>query len=72
MHHHASATASGTVSAVNRLITASHSTYYAFGSIHFTAMGYTPLSVSILWAIGVMAEVVFFIAPDRITLALGS
>jgi MFS transporter, PPP family, 3-phenylpropionic acid transporter len=42
------------------LIQASHSVYYAFGSIHWRALGYETDVIGWLWAEGVIAEVILF------------
>ncbi|MCH9807495.1 MAG: 3-phenylpropionate MFS transporter [Alphaproteobacteria bacterium] len=42
------------------LAQAAHATYYAFGSIHWASQGLAPLTIGILWGIGVLAEVALF------------
>ena len=42
------------------LVQASHAAFYAFGSILWTKLGYSGLSIGIFWAIGVIAEVMLF------------
>ncbi|MGC9456811.1 MAG: MFS transporter [Halothiobacillaceae bacterium] len=44
------------------LINASHGTYYAFYSIHLAEHGYADWLIGLLWALGVAAEVVLFLA----------
>jgi len=39
---------------------ASHATYYTFGSLHWLQQGIDPTTVGLLWAIGVVAEIVLF------------
>lgn len=49
------------------LAQASHAVYYAFGSIHWEAAGHSSTIVGMLWALGVLAEVVLFVAGGRLT-----
>ncbi len=42
------------------LIQSSHGTYYAFGTIHWQNVGYTEDVIGLLWAEGVIAEIVLF------------
>ena len=51
---------------------ASHGVYYAFYSIYVEAHGYDSLSVGLLWALAVLAEVVFFWFGDRVLRRLGT
>ena len=44
------------------LMQLSHGIYYAFYSIHLTAAGYSGAAVGNLWALGVVAEVLVFLA----------
>ena len=46
----------------------SHATYYGFSSIHWTRLGFTPTFVGVLWAVGVLAEVVLFALARRLLL----
>ncbi|HXP13296.1 MAG TPA: MFS transporter [Stellaceae bacterium] len=39
---------------------ASHSVYYAFGSIHWQSQGFSDIAIAWLWAEGAMAEAVLF------------
>jgi len=39
---------------------ASHSVYYAFGSIHWQSQGFSDITIAWLWAEGAMAEAVLF------------
>ncbi|WP_308388728.1 MFS transporter [Acidithiobacillus sp. AMEEHan] len=45
---------------------ASHGVYYAFYSIYVEAHGYDSTTVGLLWALAVLAEVLFFWFGDRI------
>lgn len=42
------------------LIQASHSVYYAFGTLHWQALGYSSGAIAALWAEGAVAEVALF------------
>jgi MFS transporter, PPP family, 3-phenylpropionic acid transporter len=46
---------------VSGLLQGSHALYYAFGTIHWQAAGHTPLTIGLLWALGVVAEILLFI-----------
>ena len=63
------------VIAAAALTQASHAAIYAFGSIHWRALGYSSEVVGYLWATGVVAEIVVFAAfghhVGRTSVALG-
>ena len=42
-------------------VQACHGAIYAFGSIHWRAIGFSDASIGALWAIGVLAEIIVFI-----------
>jgi PPP family 3-phenylpropionic acid transporter len=42
------------------LVQSSHALLYVFGSIHWKALGYSETLIGVLWAIGVIAEIMFF------------
>jgi len=42
------------------LIAASHSVYYAFGTLNWQAQGHSDTAIAVLWAEGATAEAVFF------------
>ncbi|GGK22785.1 MFS transporter [Salinarimonas ramus] len=46
-------------------VQASHAGVYAFGSIHWRAIGFSGSTVGWLWAIGVVAEVALFVVAGR-------
>jgi PPP family 3-phenylpropionic acid transporter len=48
------------------LITSSHGFVYGFGSIYWTALGIGEKTVGLLWALGVLAEVVMFLVFTRL------
>jgi len=47
------------------LIQASHGPYYAFFSIYLDDHGYSGGSIGLLWALGVVAEILVFLLMDR-------
>ncbi|WP_375455454.1 MFS transporter [uncultured Methylobacterium sp.] len=50
-------------------IQASHAAIYAFGSIHWTAHGFSTATVGALWGVGVVAEIVLFALAARLPAA---
>lgn len=54
------------------LITASHAVYYAFGTIHWRAQGFSAGAIGVLWSIGVVAEIVLFVYSGRIIAKTGA
>ncbi|MCX8145692.1 MAG: MFS transporter [Azovibrio sp.] len=48
-----------------------HGAYYIFYSIHLAAHGYQKAEVGLLWALGVLAEILVFMAMPRLTRRLG-
>lgn len=42
------------------LVQASHAILYAFGSVNWSARGFSLTTIGVLWAVGVMAEMVLF------------
>ena len=46
-------------------VQASHAVYYGFSSIEWLKGGYSESTVAALWALGVVAEIVFFAAAGR-------
>ncbi|WP_245750008.1 MFS transporter [Marinobacter zhejiangensis] len=47
---------------MNFLLQVSHGAYYTFFSIHLEQYGYSSVSIGLLWSLGVLAEVVLFVA----------
>ncbi len=43
-------------------IQASHAAVYGFGSIHWRALGFAGPTIGVLWAVGVLAEILLFVA----------
>lgn len=50
----------------------SHGVYYAFGTLHWRSAGYSNELIGMLWAEGVIAEIILFIAGDRLIRRLGA
>ncbi|MEO1291635.1 MAG: MFS transporter [Pseudomonadota bacterium] len=42
------------------LINASHAVYYTYSSVHWSSLGYSETLIGVLWAWGVVAEIVLF------------
>lgn len=51
---------------INFLLQLSHGPYYTFYSIYMENLGYERLTIGILWAVGVIAEVILFIFMHRL------
>lgn len=51
---------------VSFLQQASHGPFYAFFSIHLAELGYRESAVGLLWALGVLAEIVIFVFMPRL------
>ncbi len=46
--------------AASALVNAAHGPLYAFGSIHWSGLGFTPAAIGLVWATGVVAEIALF------------
>ncbi|NRA88859.1 MAG: MFS transporter [Rhizobiales bacterium] len=53
------------------IILASHSVYYGFSTIHWQKIGYSSDLIGILWAVGIVAEVLLFAYSSKFSLLLG-
>lgn len=53
------------------LIQGSHALYYAFSAIQWKAAGFNGLSIGLLWATGVVAEIALFIFSGRLPPVFG-
>jgi len=53
------------------LVQASHAMLYGFGSLHWQSLGLDGTRVGVLWAIGVIAEIVLFSVSGRVVARLG-
>jgi MFS transporter, PPP family, 3-phenylpropionic acid transporter len=54
------------------LMQASHGIYYAFYSIHLASVGYSTSAIGALWALGVIAEVLVFLAMRNLLERFGA
>src|SRR5437016_5229290 len=52
-------------------IQSSHSIYYAFGTLHWSALGYSSETIGWLWAEGVIAEIALFACGAPLLARLG-
>ena len=50
---------------------AAHAVLYGFGSLHWKSVGLSEAEIGILWAVGVVAEIVLFALSRRIIAAIG-
>lgn len=50
---------------------ACHAFYYAFGTLNWRALGYSPDLIGFLWALGVIAEIVLLTFSSRVVARLG-
>jgi MFS transporter, PPP family, 3-phenylpropionic acid transporter len=48
-----------------------HAFYYAFGTLNWKAQGYSADLIGVLWALGVMAEIVLFSFSNRVVAWIG-
>jgi MFS family permease len=56
---------------LSALIQGSHALYYAFSTIHWTAAGHSPAVIGLLWAEGVVVEVLMFLWSAPVVARLG-
>ncbi|MDN3517745.1 MFS transporter [Aquisalimonas lutea] len=54
------------------LLKASHGPYYAFFSIYLEETGYSSSMIGVLWAVGVVAEIVLFLVMHRLLPRFGA
>jgi len=57
--------------AVTAAIQASHQVYYGFGTLYWRSLGFSDAIIGILWAEGVVAEIVLFWLGSRLLVRLG-
>ena len=50
----------------------SHGFYYGYGGLHWLAIGYSPWLVSIIWPLGVLAEITLFSQALKVLRVFGS
>ncbi len=56
---------------LSALIQGSHAAVYAFGAIHWAAAGHSALTIGLLWAEGVVAEILLFLCAKPMAARLG-
>ncbi len=54
------------------LLQASHAMLYGFASLHWTRMGFTGDAIGLLWATGVLGEILLFLYSARVVGRLGA
>lgn len=52
------------------LLQASHGVYYGFYTLHLQDYGYSRTVISLLWSVGVIAEIVLFVFASRLLVAV--
>ena len=53
------------------LIQSSHAVYYGFGTLHWQSVGYSNTVIGLLWAEGVIAEIILFIFAASLVARIG-
>ncbi|MCJ8168548.1 MFS transporter [Atopomonas sediminilitoris] len=53
------------------LMLASHGPYYTFFSVYLQGLGYSRVAIGLLWALGVLAEIIVFLLMARVIPKLG-
>lgn len=57
--------------AIAAALQASHQVYYGFGTLYWRSLGFSDLVIGMLWAEGVMAEIILFWQGSRLLARLG-
>ena len=70
-HSHLRSGAFLAIAAAGCLIQASHAVYYGFSTLDWSARGFGGVTIGILWALGVAAEIVLFALAPRLPKAIG-
>jgi MFS transporter, PPP family, 3-phenylpropionic acid transporter len=70
-HSHLRRPAFLAIAAAGSLVQASHAVYYGFSTLDWTRQGYDGTTIGVLWALGVVAEIVLFALAGRLPQALG-
>ena len=59
------------IAAAGCLIQASHAVYYGFSTLDWSAKGFGGVTIGVLWALGVVAEIVLFALAPRLPPSVG-
>ncbi len=59
------------IAAAASLIQASHAVYYGFSTLDWSAKGFDGVTIGVLWALGVVAEIVLFARAGRLPRKIG-
>ena len=70
-HSHLRSPAFLAIAAAGCLIQASHAVYYGFSTLDWSARGFGGVTIGILWALGVAAEIVLFALAPRLPKSIG-
>jgi PPP family 3-phenylpropionic acid transporter len=70
-HRHLRQPAFLAIAAAASLIQASHAVYYGFSTLDWTAKGFDGVTIGVLWALGVVAEIVLFACAGRLPRSVG-
>ena len=70
-HSHLRQPAFLAIAAAGSLIQASHAVYYGFATLDWTQKGYAGTTIGVLWALGVVAEIVLFALSARLPAWIG-
>ena len=70
-HSHLRSPAFLAIVAAGCLIQASHAVYYGFSTLDWSAKGFGGVTIGVLWALGVAAEIVLFALAPRLPKSIG-
>lgn len=70
-HSHLRQPAFLAIAAAGSLIQASHAVYYGFSTLDWSAKGFGGVTIGVLWALGVAAEIVLFALAPRLPKSVG-
>jgi len=70
-HSHLRQPAFLAIAAGSSLIQASHAVYYGFSTLDWSAKGLDGVTIGLLWALGVVAEIVLFALAGRLPRSIG-
>jgi PPP family 3-phenylpropionic acid transporter len=70
-HSHLRQPAFLAIAAAGSLIQASHAAYYGFATLDWSAKGFDGVTIGVLWALGVAAEIVLFAFAARLPARFG-